>query len=397
MKKRKIYQGSALSDNYRPAQLPVYGEGLDTYIPSDYSMNTPSFVNQVREHCKSQLSTVAAITDQYTPGTVRDADVHVQMDKLREVQRKEEAFHDLQCKRISAAREVRKEALSARRSELSEQIDTRKEQIAPLKGLHAQFELNIGPVHIPLGPLVTLLALIVDSFINYGYFESIILQGGKMLWVSVICMGIMSDGSMAALGELISRKEEKFISPWLYRFLFGGFIGMFVLSVVSSVMIRFGSMDTTFGTINLAGEFVGKETYTLAEWGTTLVTAFLTACTGLLSFFFSNDKNAVKVSYRRKMEAELKNLEQEHTAVCKELSALEKAVDPCVLDQPLKLVANGNIDNLEWELDLYVRDLIAQTQADPNVTEAMAASSAELLTKDKTSIATIPTTQRKAV
>ena len=78
--------------------------------------------------------------------------------------------------------------------------------------------------------------------------------------------------------------------------------GMFILSVIASVAIRFGSMDATFGTVNAAGEYVGKTSYNLAEYGVTLVTAFLTTATGILSFAFSLDRTPLQFQCGRERE-----------------------------------------------------------------------------------------------
>src|SRR5699024_3763022 len=123
-------------------------------------------------------------------------------------------------------------------------------------------------------------------------------------------------------GTFLSRRDEEFISKPLYYAICVGLLLMFFLSVVASIMVRWGSMDVTYGTINAAGEFVGKASYSLAEYGVTLVTAFLTTATGILSFAFSLDKNAFLVSIRERKKKELANCVAELAPLINELALI---------------------------------------------------------------------------
>ena len=153
---------------------------------------------------------------------------------------------------------------------------------------------------------------------------------------------------------------------------------MFFLSVVASIMVRWGSMDVTYGTINAAGEFVGKASYSLAEYGVTLVTAFLTTATGILSFAFSLDKNAFLVSIRERKKKELANCVAELAPLINELALIENAPDPQERDNRKRTAAERQIEALHVGLKLHCRKLMTVRINDPDFTEKMAASGENL-------------------
>ena len=157
---------------------------------------------------------------------------------------------------------------------------------------------------------------------------------------------------------------------------------MFLLSVVASVMIRYGSMDSTFGTINASGEFVGKESYSLAEYGVTLITAFVTTATGMLSFCFSLDANAYLVSVREQKKKERERASTELQPLLNELSLLEGAPDPRERDESKRAAAERQIEALRTGLKLYLRKLMALQIKDPNFTEKMGESGARLCAEE---------------
>jgi hypothetical protein len=271
------------------------------------------------------------------------------------------------------------EELHRRIPEAQAKIDALQEQITPLKDKRAQFELKLGKLHLSIGAIVTVAAMIVDAFVNKSYLESVLLQSQVLLIITVICMSVMSDGSMWVLGTLLSRQEEDFMDKRLYCVSVGGLITMFLLSVVAGVMIRFGSMDTIFGTINATGEFVGKDSYSMAEWGVCLATAFVTTATGLISLVFSVDRSAHLVQRRRALEAELETLTSLLNSWLNELSALEKAPDPMIRDREARKAAEANIENLCRSLKMLVRKLLALRQKNAAYTDAMAESAEKLL------------------
>lgn len=380
-KKASENQGLVLSEIYVPATLPKYGFKLDTFIPSDYSLTLPNAIEDYYKACEEKLDNLVKSSDEFTDGSVCDSYIDAQVMHLRCNHEAEVVTHQLQCGNIMNARNNRKAQLERRKADLEEKIQDCKQKIVPLAGLHSQFEAKLGPFRISLGLIVTILALVVDYLVNYSYLQSILLQNQFLLMVCTVCLAIMSDVSMFCLGTLISRKEEKFTSTWLYRIITAGLLSMFLISVVAGVMVRFGSMDQTFGSINAAGVFIGKESYSMAEWGVSLVTAFLTTATGLISFAMSVDKNAHLVDRRRGYEATLNASEAELRAVCAELAALDSAVDPYELDKQYQAVADKAIEALQIGLKMHVRKLLAEKQADPSYTESVSQSCDALVPK----------------
>ena len=158
-----------------------------------------------------------------------------------------------------------------------------------------------------------------------------------------------------------------------------GFLAAFILSVVASFMMRYGSMDTTYGAINAAGEFVGKDVYSLAEYGTTLITAFVTTATGLLSFAFSLDKNAYRISVRERKKKELADYQKKLEPLQKELCLIENAPDPRELDEAKRAAAKANIEALRTGLKLYTRKLMLEKVKNADFTDRMAASGEALM------------------
>lgn len=383
-KKNTGNQVSVVSETYVPATLPKHGQNLDGFITSDYSVNDLQTRQSYYEVCEKTLAGVLATGDKFTPGRICDQYVDGQVEHLYVTQQQEEAMRTLQAHHITSEREVRTEELLRKKSRMEERIAELTEKIQPLKDLCPQFEISIGRFHIPAGLPITLSAMAVDILLNISFLQGVLLQNAMLLLITVLCMSVMSDGTMYCLGLLVSRKDEKFMPIWLLRLLEVSLVALFLLSVVSGVMIRFGSMDVTFGTINAAGQFVGKTAYSAAEWGVSLVTAFLTTCTGLISLAFSIDHNAHLVSRRRGWEAEKAVCEKEYEAVCIELSALTKAADPIVLDNARRAAGRREIEALRDGMKLHMRALQAQLQGDAAYTEAMA-DSAEALMQEKES------------
>ena len=142
----------------------------------------------------------------------------------------------------------------------------------------------------------------------------------------------------------------------------------FLLSAVATLLIRLGSMNQTYGTVAADGTFaVGS--YGLAEYSVQTLSAFVTACTGILSFVLSVDPAAHKVKRRRKLEAELSRIRNmlEHTT--EELSALRRASDPAVCDAEMSATALKNIEALRTGLKLHVRKLMAERISKPEFTD----------------------------
>lgn len=382
-KKKKACSETVLNEVTVPAFLPVYGLGLNTFVPSLYSLLDMSYLTVLYENVKTYLQALIETTDEYTPASVCDSYIGGQIRHIRSEFMKECAKRNSQCNRIIASRETRRDELTGKKDTKEEKIEELKAMIKPLKDLHAQHEIKIGSLIIPVGTVVTIIAMIIDGLVNYSYIESIILQSFLLLIICVVCLSVMSDGCMWCLGNLVSKKEEDSMSRATYRILFAGFLTMFCLSVVASVMIRFGSMATTYGSLNAAGQFVGKDSYTLAEWGISLVTAFLTTATGLISYYASVDKNAHLVSRRRAYEKELAALEQSLEPIMLELSDLENAEDPRVLDRECREAAEENLRALEAGLKLHARYLLSLHQQNASYTDAASESGTQVLTEQE--------------
>lgn len=378
-KKKKEAYNAVLSEKYVPATLPKYGKGLDTFITGTYRLISQSFIQDQYDAAEEKLSDLIKTGDRFTVGASCDAYVDAQVPHLEAVHHEDVAAHELQIHNIRSGLEVRKGAVERRIEQLEQSRNELAQRMEPLKGLNAQFEMKIGRFHVPLGLPVTLAAMAVDAMLNYSYLNTILLQNVWLLIITVACLSVMSDGSMYALGMLISRKDEEFMDKRLYTVSVIGLLVMFLISVVAGVMIRFGSMDVTYGTINAAGEFVGKDNYSLAEWGISLVTAFLTTTTGLISLVFSIDEKAHLVDRRRELEAELSALDAEYESLTAEKDAIDHAVDPAIRDLECRKAAEENLKALPVGLKQHMRKLLAIHQGEASYTDAMAESAGALL------------------
>lgn len=368
-KKTQTSQYNELTDNYRPAVLPSEGLGLETYSTSDYSLNNPDFLQaqyvKVEEHTKPVLETA----DKHSTGEEGCTFLSSQYDHLQHLHEAEVANHVNQIARIRNARRMRTEELERKAPAVQETINRLSAEIVPLEGLRTQFRIRIGRRSLSIGSVVTVAAMVVDSLVNYNFLQSFLFSNALLLWVTVACLAAMSDASMMALGTYLSRRKEKFTSKPLFVSICVSLSMMFLLSIVATVMIRFGSMDATYGTVNAAGEFVGKSSYSLAEYGVSLATAFVTAATGLLSFCFSLDENAALVSVREEKKAELEAARNEHNTILRELALIRDAEDPAVRDEARRKSAEGQLEALRVSLNKHYSMLAIKQVKDPDFTE----------------------------
>jgi len=375
-------RGSVFEENYVPSSLPKHGHpDLADFITSDYSLISKSFLDDSYKACEDSLSPLVQTTDIYTLDHTCDVYIDAQVGHLANQHLEEVAMHELQGQNITAARKIRREELDRLIQQSEERISSLDKAAGPLRGKHAQFDLRLGKLRIPMGVPITIIAMAADAMLNYSFLEGILLQSIPLLFLTVLCLSIMSDGSMFVLGSLLSRKNEDFMDKWLYRVSAAGLISMFLLSVAAGVMVRVGSMDITYGTLNADGQFVGKETYSLAEYGITLATSFLTTATGLISLVFSVDKNAQAEKRCKTLEAEL----AAETARCNEWlaerTALDLAVDPMIRDLECRKAAEANLEALRIGLKLHIRKLLVLHQQDASYTDAISVSAEKLLEK----------------
>lgn len=372
---------------YMPAVLPTPGRGLEcgtpspdleTFVPGAFHMNVPDVAEKLYASAEAQLEGIIAIADHHSSGAECDSYIDGQIGKVYADLKSEIPEVEIQAKRIIATREARMDTLKRRITTIDEVIERLKAVIKPLEGLRSQFVLRMG-VTVSLGMLITIGAMVFDALVNNAYYQTILLSNAAMLWITVIGCSLLSDASMMCLGMYISRKDEHFTSKPLYYTICVSLFLLFLVSVISSVMVRFGSMPETFGTIDADGNAVAPESYSLAQWGVTLVTAFVTACTGILSFAFSNDKNAHLVSIREHAERELAARNREREPYSNELLLLENAVDPMTWYQKKLEAVDLQIRALQLGLKLHVRKLFALHVGEADFSEKMAKSSKELL------------------
>lgn len=372
-------QYNVLTDHYVPAALPTYGQGLENFVTSDYSMTKTEVVKQAYHDAETALERVVDTCDRHSAGSECDHYIDAGIEQLTAVHESEIADHENQITRIRSACEMRKAALERAIAPLRKRIEKLGAEIAPLEELQAQFRLHIGRWTLSPGLPITIAAMIVDAFVNYNFLQTVLLSNAYLLMITVVCLSIMSDASMWALGTFLSRRGEKFVSRPLYYAVAASLLVMFLLSVVTSVLIRWGSMDITYGTINAAGEFVGKDSYSLAEYGVTLATSFLTTATGILSFSFSLDENAFRVTVRERKKKELAACTAELDSLLNELALLEQAPDPQERDIQKRAAAERQMETLRVGLKLHCRKMMTTHVNDPNFTEKMASSEEALV------------------
>lgn len=377
--KKKVGDYNVLTDNYVPASLPTCGQGLENFVTADYPMNKPEIVEAGYHDAEAYLDGVISTCDHHSNGTECDHYIDAETERCIAVHEAAIANNENQIVRIHSAREMRKATLERKISPLKEKIAKLQSEIEPLEGLRSQFTLHVGRFAISVGLPITIISMIVDAAVNYSFLQTVLLSNATLLMITVICMSVMSDGSMWALGTFLSHRGEKFTSKPLFWTICVSLASMFILSVVASVMVRWGSMDTTYGTINAAGEFVGKESYSLAEYGVTLITAFVTTATGLLSFAFSLDKNAFPVSIRERKEKELAKCLAELDPLLNERALLENSPDPREWDERKRAAAEHQIEANRLGLKLHCRKQMTVRVNDPDFTERMAESGDALL------------------
>lgn len=382
-KKEKDFY-SVLNEKYVPTPLPRYGMGLENFVTSDYPMNKKEVVKESYDEVEKYLEDVIATCDKHSSGAECDSIIDVQHKYHIAEHEKTIATNENQSERIEAARKMRKESLDFKISPRKKKIAKLESEIEPLEDLCSQFQLHIGHWTISAGILVTLIAMLVDACLNFSFLQNVLLTNAPLLMLTVIGMSVMSDGSMMALGVFLSRRKEKFVSKPLFITIIISLIAMFLLSIVASVMIRWGSMPETYGTINAAGKFVGKTTYSLADYGVTLITAFITTSTGLLSFAFSLDENAHLVSIREHKKKELAKCRAELDPLLNELHFLENAPDLHEWDDRKRAAAEHQIEATRLGLKLHCRKLMTARVNDPDFTERMAKSGEDLIEKNST-------------
>jgi hypothetical protein len=287
-------------------------------------------------------------------------------------------MHELSGKNIMKARIIRIQELKQRIPKLHDKIAKRQEKIDALSDKHAKFAIRIGKHMLQLGLPITAIAFTADFFVNTEFLQSILYSNVNMLRILVICLCLLSDGTMNAIGNLMSKKSDS-MSSFMYRTFLVVFILLFGVSVLGSIAIRLGSMSATYGTFNSEGNFVSKETFTVAEYALAIISSLATAVTGILSLFFSTDKEYYLEKECIKLTAEQEKDEKLCIQLEAELASLEKAVDPMICDRERRKAAEANLEALRTGLKLLMRKLLAMNQQDASCLDAMSESANKLL------------------
>lgn len=378
-KKEKGTRVNVVEEHFVPSRIPTYS-GLETFRAADYPLENPEALVAAFARAEEQMSSLIATTDHHSSGIDCDNHVaneikHTWADHTAAV-----AEHENQIVRI-------KNAIAMRINELKEKITSgvkRKDkltaEIEPLEGLRPHFQLHVGHHTISAGVIATLICIILDTVVFWGYLQNIILGNGFMLAVSVLSMALMSDFSTYMIGLLYSRRNHGYIAKPLMLSGCAFFGTLFIVSVVATVMMKFGAMSSMFGTIDAAGNYIPKEgDYNLAEYGATLAQSFVPLITAGASFFFSLGDNNYLISVREKLKKELAELDMKLNDWSNELVLLEHAPDIAALDAAKRKSAEAHIEALEKGLKLHLRKMTAERIADPSFTTKMTASGNAIL------------------
>lgn len=381
-KKKQERFGFKNMEEYKPAFLPKNVEDghtdLSTFIVGDYSLLNDTFIEEQYRKLESEINSMVQISDEYTSGELCDSNTAIIWEFTKNRHKKEVFMHELSGKNILKARAVRIQELKDRIPKLKDTIAKRQMKIDGLSDKHAKYAVRIGRFILQLGLPITALAFAADCFVNTGFVQSILYTNIKFLIILVVCLGLMSDGTMYALGTLLSKKSDS-TSKGLYRIFLGVFLSLFLLSVVASVTVRIGSMPLQYGSFNAQGDFVSKDTFTVAEYALAIVSSMSTSVTGALSFFFSYDKEY----YLEKECIKLKAAQKQDEKLCNqletELNSLEQAVNPMICDRECRTAAEANLEALRVGLLIHCRKLLALHQQDASYADAMMASAKKIL------------------
>ena len=369
-------------EDYTPAYLPKNVEDghtdLSTFIVGDYSLLNDAFIEEQYHKLEGEVKPMVQISDEYTSGGLCDPNASVIWECAKNKHDEEVAMHELSGKNILKARKVRIQELKERIPKLKDTIPKRQSKIEALSDKRAKYAIRIGSFMLQLGLPITALAFAADCFVNTGFVQSILYANVKMLMILVVCLGLMSDGTMYALGTLVSKKNDS-TSKGLYNVFLAVFVTLFLVSVLGSVAIRVGSMPLQYGSYNAQGVFVSKDTFTVAEYALAMISSLATAVTGVLSFFFSYDKEYYLEKECIKLRAEQKRDEKLCNQLEIELTSLEMAVDPMICDRERRRAAEANLEALRVGLMIHCRKLLALHQQDASYADAMTVSAKKLL------------------
>ena len=352
MFKKKRNSTKVLHEEFVDTQLPVLSNAIG-FIAHDYKYNDPEYTDNL---CKKAMKTFEPLVksmDKHNSGT--EAYGYIDAEILNPIKADFEndcAWADYQSTRIQNVTNTRLGKVERVIEKTQTKLEKIQEELAHLKEYKVHNEITVIGKEISMGLLINLFAIASDVLVTYPYLESVVTMGGLFLFVSVFGMAITSNCSMSALGNIWSTTDESFMSKRTRIILSVAYLLVFGLSVVAGPMIKFGSMDQQFGTISASGQFIAREGgYTMAEYGITLITSFLTAFTGLLCFHFNHNRNSDKVKMKRKLEKEKSVLELELENALTERDAILGEYQAAMrLDQDKRKAAINHISILPERL-----------------------------------------------
>lgn len=386
-KKAENYE-SQNKEIYTPRPLPKFAErghiDLSSFITQEYSLLDPTYLQQKFQDCRDFLNSLIRTSDPYTLGSTLDGFVDSQVSFEKNLFHKECIYHEISAANINKARNVRKTELSDRVNTLKQEVSQTREELRELGSPKGKHVLRIGRFMLQLGLPVTIAALAADFYVNKYFVQSILFSKPDLLNILVICMCMLSDISLYAVSTSLSKASSNNSNEKrIQKILVGIFTGFFILSIITSIGLRIGTMNLSFGSYDADGNFIGKTTFTIAEWSLTILSSFCTALTGAVSFWASFDPEYWKEKMVNELTEKLKAKETVYLELRSELLALTEATNPLEADLERRKAAEENLKALSIGLKAHVRKLMAIQQEDASFTAAMGHSTAELIEKSR--------------
>ena len=378
-RKKEVGQSNVLTNKMVPAYLPVHGEAQDTFVTPYYSYQDPEVIGKCYKDAVVSLDKLATMADHHFHGRELDHHVDAQLEHCYAIHNTEVSDHKYQCERIIYARQTRAETLKKEISSLEKEETRLVEEIEPLKHLRRQSILRIGKRNLPLAPLVTVLAMLIDAATAFSAVQTVLFGNVYALIITVLGFTLMSDGAAYKLADYINKRDDEgFTSKRIFFIVCGTLLILWIISGIGSFMLQFGSMEV-FGSNNADGTFQPKEAYSMAEYAITLFKSCVPVATGALCFAVALDRNSHSVDEREAKEKKLGVIRTALSEKRAELSDLNGAPDPMERDSLNRLAAEKNLESLRIGLKVRLRSLLAEKVNEPEFTQAMAENGAALV------------------
>jgi hypothetical protein len=372
-RKNQNLNGNTLNSQREAAHLPCQpGQHLHTFYPQDYGTR-PGMEEKLYREVDQALQPVLAATDQETDGDVCKAFLDGQ------VQLKHAALDVEQSAHQSAIAEIQN-AQHARRQTLVRTIEARK---CRRQQLEAQLSrLSTTPARyawsgIPL--LITLAFVGIDLMTQYTFLRSIYTESRTMLWLMAVLFAAFSDVPMYGAAKLLSTPEEN-VPKGLRTIGIGLFVVIFLGDSACSILIRIGSMAETFA-VETTRSTVYQDSYSLAQWGATILSAIAPFTTGVICFLLTIDRNEAAAHTRKKLEKELSTVLLETELYQQELDLLEQAPDLEAYDQRDCALAHQYLEALHPTVELHVMKQLTARMNDPKYTDKMQEAESRVLAR----------------